>query len=205
MCISLGNQSNTVWPTELRLFLELSIATLVFVFSIQHASAADQLDLEAWFSSEARAELISEFEANSCRLTLIEVSDLLFEYDASEENIYAERLILMEPEGAAFSFPVVLKKGAMCEAANAMPIVVPVDVLLYAGKILEENACVMEVAALESLDYPADLDDGLSDSDRRNVVSELYNRGDITFLYNHNNGVATLNAHKLTGKCEDTQ
>lgn len=152
-------------------------------------------------SSEARAELIAEFEANDCRLTLTEVSDILFDYDTSEEHMYAERLIVMEPEAKALSFPVVLIKSAVCESALIEAINVPDSALTHAAAALADNSCVMDIGALEALAYPAGTDQLLTAADRRNVVSELYNRGEVTFRYYAENGVDKLHVHKLTATC----
>ena len=163
---------------------------------------ADKLD--TWLMSEARQELIAAFESGSCRLSLTEVSDILFEYDASEESIYLERLITMEPETEPFVFPVVLAKGPTCEAVDPVAIVLPAGSFEYAVTELDKRACRMNLAELEALVYPAGIDQKLSDSDRRNVVSELYNRGEIIFKYTTVNGVQALYAQKITGSCKDS-
>lgn len=174
---------------------------LAMVTLLMHAPIVQASDLEEWLSSEARAELIAEFEANDCRLTLTEVSDLLFDYDASEQHIYTERLILMEPEDGALSFPVVLIKSPQCENVTIEPIKVSAEALAYANKSLELHTCSLEITALETLEYPADTVGSLTSTDRRNVVSELYNRNDVTFRYSRENGVDKLSVHKLTGAC----
>lgn len=163
------------------------------------------IDLDEWTSSEARAELITEFESNDCRLTLTEVSDFLFDFDMSEEHIYTERLILMEPEQSALTFPVVLIKSDECKSVDIKPIEVPLAALNIANDVLTVNSCTMEIAALEGLSYPTDTIGELTPTDRRNIVSELYNRGDITFQYFVEDGVEKLRVHKLTGECPETK
>lgn len=174
----------------------LSLATVLSL--VQPAQASE---MEEWLSSEARTELITEFEANDCRLTLTEVSDILFDHDASEEHMYTERLFLMEPEATALSFPVVLIKSPDCSSAPVGPIDVPEAALAYAAAALAENSCVMDIGALEALVYPVGTDHLLSAPDRRNIVSELYNRGEVTFRYSVEKGVDKLQVHKLKGTC----
>lgn len=177
---------------HLLLFLALLLATVV-----------EASDFDAWLSSEARAELIAAFEANDCRLTLTDVSDILFEYDASEQHIYTERLILIGPEQSGLSFPVVLIKSPVCEDTAIEPVTVAEAALAYAGDALTRHSCAMDIAALETLIYPADTVGELTATDRRNVVSELYNRGEVTLLYIHENGVDKIRVRKLTGTCSE--
>jgi len=173
---------------------------ILTLLSLLLAGSASASDLQAWLSSEARAELVAAFESSDCRLPLTEVSDILFEYDLPEEPIYAERLILMEAEAEPLVFPVVLVTGDVCDKTGARPIVVPAAALDYANELLAER-CVMDVSALETLTYPDDLTAGLTTADRRNVVSELYNRNLATFRYATKDGVDTLRVHSLSNEC----
>jgi len=175
------------------------IRTAIITSSLAPSGPLIADDLKVWLTSEAREQLIAEFEENDCRLTLTEISDILFEYDASEEYMYTERLIRMEPEQKTLVFPVVLVKGAACKDTNVTPITIPEAAIEHAIKLLVKNTCVMDVAALESVAYPETSGYQLVATDRRNLVSELYNRAEITFRYVTDNGLQKLRAHKLTG------
>ena len=159
-------------------------------------------DLQTWLASDARGELVSTFESSNCRLTLTEVSDILFDYDWVDEFVYMERLIQMEPEAEPLTFPVVLIKGDVCTDVTIVPIVLPESALEFALAELDRHACWLDIGKLESLKYPDELDAQLSDSDRRNVVSELYNRGWVTFRYDTENGVDKLHVYSMADSCK---
>ena len=158
-------------------------------------------DLNDWLTSEARKMLIEAFEENECRLTLTEVSDILFDYDADEQMIYTERLIRMEPELPGLTFPVVLVKGKACQNTNPVSIVVPEQALDFAVDTLEAEQCAMLVTALESMDYPIKNGDALQAIDKRNIVSELYNRNLVALEFHVENSVEKLRVVLLTGTC----
>lgn len=173
----------------------------LFLILLSLATPAAATGIQEWLSSEAREELILAFEANDCRLTLTDVSDLLFDYDISDEYIYTERLIVMEPEVATLIFPVVLVKGEVCKSARTIAIEVPEKALDFAADFLKNSGCSVDIESLESVRYPAALESTLSDTDRRNIVSELYNRNTITFRYLTDSSVRTLHAHLVDPGC----
>lgn len=175
---------------------------LAVIFGLSLVAPVSAADLEMWRSSDARAALIAAFEASDCRLTLTEVSDILFDHDVPEDVIYAERLIRMEPEAESLSFPVVIAHGSeLCAEVEAVAIDVPKAALTHARGALAGAGCSMDVAALEALAYPAAVGGPLQDTARRNVVSQLYNRGDTTFRYVSVGSVERLRIHLLTGEC----
>lgn len=159
-------------------------------------------DLDSRLQSEARQALIEEFEQNGCRLTLMEISDLLFDYDTTEQMIYTERMVIMEPEEPSLSFPVVLTKSAACESTVPIVITVPEQALHFARQALQLQQCSMSLADLELLEYPKEAVGPLQDTDKRNIVSELYNRDVITFEYVSNDGVNELRAILLADSCD---
>lgn len=178
----------------------MKFQTIIFVLLVA-ATPVAALNLLEWLASDARTELISEFESNDCRLTLTDMSDILFEYDLTDEHVYSERLILMEPEAAQLEFHVVLVKGDVCKNAKAESIDVPEAAISFAKETMTGPSCIMDVATLETLEYPDDLNAKLTESDRRNIVSELYNRDVVTFRYVSEEGVDKLRVHSLKEGC----
>ena len=159
-----------------------------------------------WQGSDARTELIELFGENDCRMMLGDVADLMFDHDVSEEFIYAERLVRMESEEPVLQFPLVLVTGSeTCEGREAAPIHAAAAHLSQARAALVAAGCAMDVEAVEGLDYAPVDGDAIADDTRRNIVSELYNRGEATFRYAQAEGAARLRLRLLTGECAGTE